>query len=109
MVLGTVVDSNVLSYPVLVFTKDQGVVIGRGGASPQSSGEVEPPLGRWARRSLALGGRMRQNQSSVIRERSVVAFLSDRKRQRSMVISSTLLGTPVLGPRQYPSRIFSKI
>jgi len=26
--------------------------------------------------------------------------LSDRKRQRSMIISFTLLGTPVLDPRQ---------
>ena len=46
MALDIVVDSNVLSYPVLVFMKDQDAVVGRGGASPQSSGEVEPVLGR---------------------------------------------------------------
>ena len=63
--------------------------VGQGGASPQSSGEAEP----------ALGGRARQNQSSVVWARSVEAFLSDWKRQRSMVINSTSLGTPVLGPR----------
>jgi len=51
MVLGTVVDSNVLLYPVLVFMKDQGAVVGKGGASPQSSGEAEPALGRWASQS----------------------------------------------------------
>ena len=45
MALDTAVDSNILSYPVLVFMKDQGVVVGRGGASPQSSGEAEPALG----------------------------------------------------------------
>jgi len=74
----------------------------------QSSGEVEPALERRVRRSLpsaigrggilALGGRARRNQSSVVRVRSVVAFLFDRKRQRSMVINSTSLVTPVLGP-----------
>ena len=85
MALGTMVDSNALSYPVLVFMKEQGVAVGRGGA-------------------LALGGQARQNQSSVVRTRSVVAFLSDRKRQRSMVINSTSLGTPVLGPRQLVTR-----
>ena len=49
MALGTAVDSNVLSYPVLVFMKEQGAVVGRGGASPQTSSEVEPALRRWAR------------------------------------------------------------
>ena len=42
MVLGTVVDSNVLSYPMLVIMKEQGAVIGRGRACPQTSGEAEP-------------------------------------------------------------------
>ena len=98
MVLGIVVDSNVLSYPMLI-SMEQGIVIGQGGASPQSLGEVEPALSRRARRSLALGGRARWNKSSVVRARSVVVFLSDRKRQRLMVISFTSLGTPVLGPR----------
>ena len=46
---------------------------------------------------------MRRNQSSVIRTRNAVAFSSNWKCQRSMVISSTSLGTPVLGPRQYVS------
>ena len=50
MALDTAVDSNVLSYLVLVFMKDQGAVVERGGASPQSSGEAEPTLGRRARR-----------------------------------------------------------
>ena len=80
--------------------KEQGAVIGRGGANPHPSGEVELALSRRARQSLALGGRARRNQASVVRARSIVAFLSDRKRQRSMIISSTSLGTPVLGPRQ---------
>ena len=88
MALGTAVDSNVLSYPVLVFMKEQGVAVGRGG--PQTSGEAGP----------ALGGRARRNQSSIIRARSAATFLSDRKRQRSMVINSTSFGTPVLGPQQ---------
>ena len=90
MVLSTVVDSNVLSHLVLIITKEQGAVIGRGGTSPQTSGEAEPALSR----------RARQSQSSVVRARSVVAFLSDRKRQRSMVISFTSLDIPVLGHRQ---------
>ena len=42
VVLGTTVDSNVLSYPVLVIMKEQGAVIGRGGASPRTLGETEP-------------------------------------------------------------------
>ena len=42
MVLGTAVDSNVLSYPVPVIMKEQGAVVGRGGACPGMSGEVEP-------------------------------------------------------------------
>ena len=78
--------------------------VGQGGASPRSSGEAEPALGRQARRSLALGGRARRNQSSVVRTRNAVAFSSDWKCQRSMVISSTSLGTPVLGPRQHRRR-----
>ena len=41
MVLGTAVDPNVLSYLVLVIVKEQGAVVGRGGASPQPSGEAE--------------------------------------------------------------------
>ena len=52
MALGTAVDSNVLSYPVLVFMKEQGVAVGRGGASPQALGETKPALNRRARRSL---------------------------------------------------------
>jgi len=84
MVIGTAVDSNVLSYLVLAIMKEQGAVVGRGrasplpsgeaepalchqarrsGASPQPSGEAEPALGRRARRSLALGGRARRNKS----------------------------------------------
>ena len=54
MVLGTVVDSNILSYPVLVIMKEQGAIIERGGASPQPSGEAEPALGGRARRSQSL-------------------------------------------------------
>jgi len=58
MVLGTAVDSNVLSYLVLIIMKEQGVVIGRGRACPQPlvrgeaypqpSGEAEPALSRRA-------------------------------------------------------------
>ena len=44
MVLGTAVDSNVLSYPVLIIIKEQGAVVGLGGACPQPSGEAEPAL-----------------------------------------------------------------
>ena len=51
MALDIMVHSNVLSNPMLIFMKDQGVVVGRGGASPQSSGEAEPALGRWASQS----------------------------------------------------------
>ena len=51
MVLGTAVDSNVLFHHVLVIMKEQGAVVGRGGASPRPSGEAEPALSRWARRS----------------------------------------------------------
>ena len=54
MVLGTTVDLSVLSYPVLVIMKGQGVDIGRGGASPgaQTSSEAEPALSHRARQSL---------------------------------------------------------
>ena len=41
MALDTTVDSNILSYPVLIFMKDQGAVVGQGGARPRASGEVE--------------------------------------------------------------------
>ena len=51
MVLGTVVDSNVLSYPVPVIMKEQGAVVGRGGACPGTLDEAEPTLSRRARRS----------------------------------------------------------
>ena len=85
MTLGTVVDSNVLSYPVLVFMKEQGADVGRGGACPRTLGEAELALGRRARRSLPLdvgqgrvcpGRRARRSQSSVVRARNVAAFLS---------------------------------
>ena len=66
MVLDIMVDSNVLSYPVLVFMKDQGAVVGRGGASPQSSGEVEPALGHRVRQSLAFSRRARRSPPSDI-------------------------------------------
>ena len=56
MVLGTAVDSNLLSYLMLVIMKEQGAVVGRGGASPQPSGEAE----------LALRCRTRQSQPSAI-------------------------------------------
>ena len=52
MVLGTVVDLSVLSYLLLIIMKEQGAVIGLGVAYPQPSGEAEPALRRWARRSL---------------------------------------------------------
>ena len=57
MVLGTTVDSNVLSYLVPVIMKEQGAVVGRGGASPQPSSEAEPALSHRARWSqpLAVG------------------------------------------------------
>ena len=52
MVLGTMVDLSVLSYPMLVIMKEQGADVGRGGAlpsdvgrggaCPQTSGEAEP-------------------------------------------------------------------
>ena len=52
MVLGIMVDLSVLSYPVLVILKEQGVVVGRGGAHPRTSGGAEPALRRRARQSL---------------------------------------------------------
>ena len=61
MVLSTAVDSNVLSYLVLVIMKEQGAVVEQGRASPQPSGEAESALRHWVRRSLALGGRARQS------------------------------------------------
>ena len=51
MVLGIVIDLSILSYPMLVIMKEQGVVVGRGEVSPGTSGEVELALGRRARRS----------------------------------------------------------
>ena len=51
MVLGTAVDSNVLSYTVLVIMKEQGAIIGRGRANPETSGEAEPALRRWVSQS----------------------------------------------------------
>ena len=42
MVLDTVVDLSVMSYPMLIIMKEQGAVVGRGRASPKSSGETEP-------------------------------------------------------------------
>ena len=45
MVLGTTVDLSVLSYLLLVIMKEEGAVIGRGGACPQPLGEAEPALG----------------------------------------------------------------
>ena len=61
MVLGTAVDSNVMSYPVLVIMKEQGIVIERGEACPQPSGEAK----------LALSYRVRWSQPSVIRQGGV--------------------------------------
>ena len=52
MFFGTAIDLSVLSYPVLIIMKEQGAVVGRGGASPRMSGEAEPALGRRARWSL---------------------------------------------------------
>ena len=98
MALSTMVDSNVMSYPMLVFMKEQGAVVGRGGACPQTSGEAEPALGRRARRSLALGVQAWRSLPSVLQARSVAMFLPVREHQRLMVISSTSSGTPVLGP-----------
>ena len=66
MALDIMVDLNVLSYPVLVFMKDQGAVVGRGSASPQSSGEVKPALGRWARQSLAFSRLARRSPPLAI-------------------------------------------
>jgi len=62
MALDTAVDSNVLSYPMLVFMKEQGAVVGRGGACPQTSSEAEPALSRRTTWSSALGGRVRRSQ-----------------------------------------------
>ena len=56
MTLGTAVDSNVLSYPVLVFMKEQGTVVGRGRACPRTLDEVELALSRRTRRSLSPWG-----------------------------------------------------
>ena len=66
MVLDTAVDSNVLSYLVLVFMKDQGAVVERGGASPQSSGEAESSPQRSGEVEPALGSRARQSQPLAI-------------------------------------------
>ena len=52
MALATVVDSNVLSYPMLVFMKEQGAVVERGGACPQTSSEAELALNYRARQDL---------------------------------------------------------
>ena len=59
MALDTAIDSNVLSYLVLIFMTEQGAVVGRGlpsdvgrgGACPQTSGGAEPALSHRARRS----------------------------------------------------------
>ena len=51
MTLGTVVDSNVLSYPVLVFMKEQGADVGRGGACPRTLSEAVPASRHRARQS----------------------------------------------------------
>ena len=51
MVLGTAVALNVLSFPMLVIMKEQGAVVEQGGASPGTSGEVEPALIHRARQS----------------------------------------------------------
>ena len=45
MVLGTAVDLSVLSCPMLIIMKEQGVDIGRGRAGPRMSGEAEPIVG----------------------------------------------------------------
>ena len=119
MALDIMVASNVLSYPMLIFMKEQGTIVGRGGACPQTSGETKPALGRRARQSLppevgrggvqpsgvGRGGASPQGSGEAESTfgrwaRSLVAFLSDRKHQRLMVISPTSLGIPVLGPRQ---------
>ena len=42
MVLGAAFDLNVMSYPVLIIMKAQGVLAGRGGAGPRTSGEADP-------------------------------------------------------------------
>ena len=67
MVLGTVVDSNVLSYPVLIIMKGQGADIRRGRASPRMLGGAEPALGR----------RARQNKPSAIGRGGVWPQTSD--------------------------------
>jgi hypothetical protein len=64
MVLDTVVDLSVLSYPMLIIMKKQGVDVVRGGAyprdvgqgraSPRMSGGAEPSLKCWARQSQPL-------------------------------------------------------
>ena len=103
--------------------------IGPGGASPQSSGEAEssprgsgeadPALGRRVRQSPPLDVGRGGVQPSGVRQggaspqgsgkaeptfgrlgKIVVAFLSVRKHQCLMVISSFYLGTSVFGPRQ---------
>ena len=62
MALDTTVDSNVLSYPVLVIMKEHSAVIERGRASLGTSGEVELALNHRVRQSLALGGQARRSQ-----------------------------------------------
>ena len=52
MVLGTAVDLSVLSFLLFVIMKEQGAIVGRGGACPHTSGEAEPALRRRAKRSL---------------------------------------------------------
>ena len=56
MVLGTAVDLNVLSYLMLVIMKEQGAVVGRGGASPQPSGEAELALMKEQGATVGRGG-----------------------------------------------------
>ena len=55
MVLGVVFDSNVISYPVLILMKEQGVLVGRGGVCPRPSSEAEVALGRRTRWSQPSG------------------------------------------------------
>jgi len=49
---GTAFDSNVLSYPVLIIMKEQGIIGGQGGACPRPSCKTEPVLSRRARQDL---------------------------------------------------------
>ena len=66
MVLGTAVDLSVLSYPMLVITKEQGADVERGEVWPQTSDEAESSPRGSSEAEPTLRGRGRRGQPLVI-------------------------------------------